>query len=192
MIPTLFGTYDTIDLLEKRVTGARAKAALTDLREILDTLKDYGYTKYISLDLGMLRSLEYYTGMIFKGFTREVGFPIISGGRYDKVVSVFGRDVPAVGFSIGITLCITALHRQEWGRERRSTDVVIGYDAGPGLRKKAIRAARELRKKKMRVILDCAGKDEKTLGEYAKSNGIGQVIFIKANDSCLEGETEEK
>lgn len=193
MIPTLFGTYDTIDLLEKRVEGPRAKAALSDLREILETLADYGYMKYISLDLGMLRSLDYYTGMIFKGFTREVGFPIISGGRYDKVVSVFGRDVPAVGFSIGITLCITALHRQEWSRERRSTDVIIGYDAETGLRKKAIQAARELRKKKMKVILDCSGKDENGLNSYAKSNGIGQVIYLKEGDCCCtEEETEEK
>ncbi len=193
MIPTLFGTYDTIDLLEKRVEGKRAKAALSDLRDILDTLADYGYMKYISLDLGMLRSLEYYTGMIFKGFTREVGFPIISGGRYDKVVSVFGRDLPAVGFSIGITLCITALHRQEWSVERKSVDVVIGYDILPGLRKKAIRAARELRKRKMRVILDCSGKNERDLNGYAKSNGIGQVIYIKDGDCCCaEGETEAK
>lgn len=193
MIPTLFGTYDTIDLLEKRVAGARAKAALANLREILDTIKDYGYMKYISLDLGMLRSLDYYTGMIFKGFTREVGFPIISGGRYDRVVSVFGRDVPAVGFSIGITLCITALHRQEWSKERKSTDIIIGYDAGPGLRKKAIRAARELRKKKMKVILDCSGKDENELNDYAKKSEIGQVIYIKDGECCCTAEeTEEK
>jgi ATP phosphoribosyltransferase regulatory subunit len=159
----------------------------------METLADYGYMKYISLDLGMLRSLDYYTGMIFKGFTREVGFPIISGGRYDKVVSVFGRDVPAVGFSIGISLCITALHRQEWSRERKSTDVIIGYDSEPGLRKKAIQAARELRKKKMKVILDCSGKDENGLNSYAKSNGIGQVIYLKEGDCCCtEGETGEK
>ncbi|MBN1774929.1 MAG: ATP phosphoribosyltransferase regulatory subunit [Clostridiales bacterium] len=193
MIPTLFGTYETIDYLWERVRGDRARAALTNLRDVLETLEDYGYLKYVSLDMGMLRSLEYYTGMIFKGFTHEVGFPIISGGRYDRVMSVFGRDLAAVGFSIGITLCIAAMHRQGRAYARKATDAVIGYDNEPGSRKKAIEAARVLRKKKMKVILDCAGKDEKALGEYAKSNSIGQVIFIKADDgSCLEEETEEK
>lgn len=184
MIPTLFGTFDTIDVLEKRVKNKTALDALRNLREILEILGDYGLIKYVSVDLGMLRSLDYYTGMIFKGFTREVGFPIISGGRYDKVVSVFGRDLAAVGFSIGITLCIAALHRQGKEFRRKTVDAIIGYDDEPGLRGKAIEAARELRKKKLIVILDCFGRNEYELDEHAKENGIEQVIYLKAVDCC--------
>lgn len=191
MIPTLFGTFDTIDLLEKRVKNKKSLDALDNLREILEILGDYGYLKYVSLDLGMLRSLDYYTGMIFKGFTHEVGFPIISGGRYDKVVSVFGRDLAAVGFSIGITLCIAALHRQGKEFRRKTVDAIIGYDNEPGLRGKAIEAARELRKKKLIVILDCFGKNENELDLYAKENRIEQVIYLKSVDSCeLEGDKD--
>lgn len=184
MIPTLFGTFDTIDLLEKRVKNKTALEALSNLREILEILGDYGLLKYVSVDLGMLRSLDYYTGMIFKGFTHEVGFPIISGGRYDKVVSVFGRDLAAVGFSIGITLCIAALHRQGKEFRRKTVDAIIGYDNEPGLRKKAIEAARELRKKKLIVILDCYGRNEHELDLYAKENKVEQVIYLKTVDCC--------
>jgi len=184
MIPTLFGTFDTIDILEKRVNNKTALGALANLREILEILGDYGFLKYVSIDLGMLRSLDYYTGMIFKGFTREVGFPIISGGRYDKVVSVFGRDLAAVGFSIGITLCIAALHRQGKEFRRKTVDAIIGYDNEPGLRGKAIEAARELRKKKLIVVLDCFGKNEHELDLYAKENKIEQVIYLKTVDCC--------
>lgn len=184
MIPTLFGTFDTIDLLEKRVKNKTALEALSNLREILEILGDYGLLKYVSVDLGMLRSLDYYTGMIFKGFTHEVGFPIMSGGRYDKVVSVFGRDLAAVGFSIGITLCIAALHRQGKEFRRKTVDAIIGYDNEPGLRKKAIEAARELRKKKLIVILDCYGRNEHELDLYAKENKVEQVIYLKTVDCC--------
>jgi ATP phosphoribosyltransferase regulatory subunit len=191
MIPTLFGTFDTIAVLQERVKSKKALAALTNLKEILEILQDYGYLKYVSLDLGMLRSLDYYTGMIFKGFTREVGFPIISGGRYDKVVSVFGRDLTAVGFSIGITLCIAALHRQGKEFGRKTVDSIIGYDNDPGLRAKAVKIAVLLRKKKLTVILDCDGKDENELDLYAKENNIEQVIYLKS-DECdyPEGEKE--
>lgn len=191
MIPTLFGTFDTIAALQERVKSKKALGALANLKEILEILQDYGYLKYVSLDLGMLRSLDYYTGMIFKGFTREVGFPIISGGRYDKVVSVFGRDLTAVGFSIGITLCIAALHRQGKEFRKKTVDSIIGYDNDPGLRAKAVKIAVLLRKKKLTVILDCDGKDENELDSYAKANNIEQVIYLKS-DECDYPEGEKK
>jgi len=188
MIPTLFGTYEILDMLKSRVKSAKAGAAIENLRQVLDILNDYGYLKYVSVDLGMLRSLDYYTGMIFKGYTHEVGFPIISGGRYDKVVSVFGRDLSAVGFSIGITLCIAALHRQGKAFSKKSIDVIVCFEDAPDLRKKAIDTVRMLRKKKMTAILDVMNKQEASIFEYAKKRRIEQVIFLKACDCCKDVE----
>jgi ATP phosphoribosyltransferase regulatory subunit len=182
MIPTLFGKFEILELLASRVKSPKATAAIENLREILSALDDYGYLKYVSVDLGMLRGLDYYTGMIFKGYTHEVGFPIISGGRYDKVVSVFGRDLSAVGFSIGITLCIAALHRQGKAFSNAPIDVIVGFEDENGLRKKAIDAVRLLRKKKMTVILDVSNKQEQALFEYAKKRKIQQVIFLNKCD----------
>ncbi|HHT76967.1 MAG TPA: ATP phosphoribosyltransferase regulatory subunit [Clostridiaceae bacterium] len=182
MIPTLFGKFEILELLASRVKSPKATAAIENLREILSALDDYGYLKYVSVDLGMLRGLDYYTGMIFKGYTHEVGFPIISGGRYDKVVSVFGRDLSAVGFSIGITLCIAALHRQGKAFSNTPIDVIVGFEDENGLRKKAIDAVRLLRKKKMTVILDVSNKQEQALFEYAKKRKIQQVIFLNKCD----------
>lgn len=182
MIPTLFGKFEILELLASRVKSPKATAAIENLREILSALDDYGYLKYVSVDLGMLRGLDYYTGMIFKGYTHEVGFPIISGGRYDKVVSVFGRDLSAVGFSIGITLCIAALHRQGKAFSNTPIDVIVGFEDENGLRKKAVDAVRLLRKKKMTVILDVSNKQEQALFEYAKKRKIQQVIFLNKCD----------
>jgi len=188
LIPALFGTYDTLDAFAERVTNQRAKAALQNVREILDILDDYGYTKYVSVDLGMLRSLDYYTGMIFKGFTYEVGFPIISGGRYDKVVSVFGRDLAAVGFSLSLNLCMTALRRQ--GREflPMAADAVLGYSSEPGMRKLALAMAEDLRKAGQSVLVDCEGMDEEQLSSFAEERNIDQVIFLHDSQNCCEGE----
>ena len=87
MISNKFGTYDVLDAFEDKVKNDRSRAALANLREILQVLEDYELIQYVSVDLGMLRSLDYYTGMIFKGFTYEIGFPILSGGICMRISS---------------------------------------------------------------------------------------------------------
>ena len=192
MIPALFGTYDAIDQFEASVKNPRALAALANIRDILDVLDDYGYIKYVSVDFGMVRSLDYYTGMIFKGFTYEVGFPIISGGRYDNVVSVFGRDLAAVGFSLGINLCITAMQRQGKEFAFAGTDVLLGFSDEHGMRAAALTMAKDLRAEGLIVQVDCQQKSEEELSKLAVSQGIEQMIYLQEGDcDCFEGEIEE-
>ena len=190
LVPALFGTYDTLDIFEKRVDNPRARAALLNVREILDILDDYGYMKYVSVDLGMLRSLDYYTGMIFKGFTYEVGFPIISGGRYDKVVSVFGRDLAAVGFSLSLNLCMAALRRQDKEFVPAHIDTIIGYSDEPEMRKLALSMARDLRAEGLTVLVDCEGMKEEELSHFTETRGIEQMVFL--NGGICDCEEEEK
>jgi len=179
LIPALFGTYDTLDAFEERVESPRARAALQNVREILDILDDYGYMKYVSVDLGMLRSLDYYTGMIFKGFTYEIGFPIISGGRYDNVVSVFGRDLAAVGFSLSLNLCMTALRRQDKEPVQVPIDTIIGYSDEPGMRRLSLEMAKELRADGLIALVDCEGMTEEDLSRFAENRGIEQMVYLK-------------
>jgi ATP phosphoribosyltransferase regulatory subunit len=190
LVPALFGTYDTLDVFEKRVDNKRAREALQNVRDILDILDDYGYMKYVSVDLGMLRSLDYYTGMIFKGFTYEVGFPIISGGRYDKVVSVFGRDLAAVGFSLSLNLCMAALRRQDKEFVPSHIDTIIGYSDEPQMRKLALSMARDLRAEGLTALVDCEGMKEEELSNFAETRGIDQMVFL--NGGICDCEEEEK
>ena len=182
MISNKFGTYDVLDAFEDKVKNDRSRAALANLREILQVLEDYELIQYVSVDLGMLRSLDYYTGMIFKGFTYEIGFPILSGGRYDKVVSNFGRELEAVGFSLGINLVLTALRRQDKLPEFVEVDAIVGYKEGEGMRKAAFATAKELRAMGNKVIVDTEHRTEEELDAYAEEHGIDQVVFIEEED----------
>lgn len=113
-MPTQFGSADVIDeAMAQKGIGEGAKAALENLKEIYKILKDKGLEEYISIDLGMVPHLDYYTGMIFKGFTFGVGFPICSGGRYDNLMEKFGRDMPATGAAIGVERLMAALHDEK-------------------------------------------------------------------------------
>lgn len=101
-LPYLFGDASIIDRADVAGLNETSKAALDNLRRIYDLLCLYGFEKYISLDLGMLQSIDYYTGSIFKCYTHGVGFPIAAGGRYDNLMGMFGADMGAVGCAIGI------------------------------------------------------------------------------------------
>ncbi|MBQ3425782.1 MAG: ATP phosphoribosyltransferase regulatory subunit [Clostridia bacterium] len=101
-LPYLFGDADILERANVPGLNYTSKIALDNLRKIYELLCVYGFEQYISLDLGMLQSIDYYTGSIFKCYTHGVGFPIAAGGRYDNLMGMFGAAKGAVGCAIGI------------------------------------------------------------------------------------------
>lgn len=146
-------TENDLDELESCVSHPDALTALQNLRSVLRILADYDCLRYVSVDLGMLQSLNYYTGIIFKGFTYGLGFPLFSGGRYDSLVRSFGRDLCATGFSMGISLALTALRRQGKMEPDPQKPILIG--SVPGKRAAALSLADNLRSSGQVVISDC-------------------------------------
>lgn len=183
MLPETQGSYEMIEDLRSRVTDATAIEALDCLKDILDCLDEYDYLKYINVDLGLFGSEDYYTGMIFKGYTYEVGFPIISGGRYDNAVSKFGRDVEAVGFSLGLSLAITALSRQGKEFPKAGAMAIVGYDKNiKGARANAVALAQTLRADGTKVILDSSAMSEEELEAYADQMEITATFFVNQGE----------
>lgn len=173
------GDPDILNEIKGSFTDATAIAAIKNLEEILTALDDYGYGKYVNVDLGLLGSEGYYTGVIFKGYTYEVGFPIIGGGRYDRTVGVFGRDMECVGFSLGLSLAITALMRQGLELESPAAEAIVGYEKGnKDARNSAITLADQMRVGGTSVILDTSGMNEEELNRYADENDIQTVFWI--------------
>ena len=108
----LIGSVDVLDEAITLAGNERSKAAIERLRAVYKVLEAYGYEKYISFDLGMLTQYHYYTGMIFKVYTYGVGDAIAKGGRYDALLSKFGKNAPAVEFVILIDDLMQSLSRQ--------------------------------------------------------------------------------
>ena len=75
----------------------------------------YGVEQYVSFDFGMLSQYMYYTGIIFRGYTYGTGDAVVKGGRYDSLLSHFGKDAPSVGFVISVGDLMNALLRQKAG-----------------------------------------------------------------------------
>lgn len=183
-LPGLFGYQQTIAELQQGNLNAQSRHALKNLEEILAVLEDYGYSKYVSVDLGMLPGLDYYTGMIFRGFTYDIGFPICSGGRYDNLAETFGEQAAATGFSVGINLLLTAMRRQKVLATMPATDYFVAY--APAERKVAMEQAKTLRNNGKMVALDVKGFSLEEAMEYAVEQGYKNLVYIteggKVND----------
>ena len=68
----------------------------------------------VIFDLGLQRTLSYYTGALFEVYDEALGQPLGGGGRYDDLIGRFGRDLPAVGWA----LSVEGLHLALYGERR--------------------------------------------------------------------------
>ena len=104
--PTLAATIQTI-LSAKNLDDIEAikgeLEALTELKKLFSYLEAYGVSQFVSFDISIVRGLAYYTGVVFEIFdTKRSMRAIAGGGRYDKLVSLYGgQPTPAVGFAMG-------------------------------------------------------------------------------------------
>jgi ATP phosphoribosyltransferase regulatory subunit len=127
-----------------------ARAAVEELVATTADLADSGLRDLLSIDLGEVRGLDYYTGLVFRAYARGLGFEVGGGGRYDSLLARFGRPMPAVGFMLGLDRLALLLERQGLvGSAPRAAAVEIEGDA-VGSR---LRRARALRGQSTRVRL---------------------------------------
>ena len=78
-----------------------------------------GSGAHLAVDLGEVRGLDYYTGLVFRVYAPGLGFEVGGGGRYDALLARFGRPMPAVGFMLGLDRVALLLERQGRARRRR-------------------------------------------------------------------------
>lgn len=94
------------------VTG-QAIEALDTLGKIYVALEQSGYGAFVTVDFSLMLDMGYYTGLVFEVYTRTFGLPLGSGGRYDNVVGLLGRAMPAAGFAFDLGRLENALRLSE-------------------------------------------------------------------------------
>ena len=129
-LPALFGGAEVLERARALTQNARAQSAIAHLQEVDSLLSRMGYANYVSYDLGAVRRLSYYSGIVFSGLVRGLGAPVLSGGRYDDLADDFGKHIPAVGFALGLKRILIALERQGNLPARARLDAVIVCEKG--------------------------------------------------------------
>lgn len=154
------------------------RTAIGYLNRLNEYLKLYGIEKYITFEPGMISHYHYYTGIIFAGYTFGTGEPIVKGGRYDKLLSYFGKNTPSIGFAIVVDQLMAALSRQKItaGAPKGGTLLVFTEENA----KEAIHKARSLREQGNVVDMQMLDpqKQREDYMKYAVQKHLTKVEFI--------------
>ena len=120
---TLLAKFDTSteDIKKARIWATqypKLAATVANLEALNIALQEKAIAQFISFELGKISDYEYYTGIIFAGYTFGHGEPIVKGGRYDKLLSHFGKDAPAIGFAFVVDQLLAATKANDKNAEQ--------------------------------------------------------------------------
>ncbi|WEU40988.1 MAG: histidine--tRNA ligase [Candidatus Odinarchaeum yellowstonii] len=151
---------------------------------LIQLLSKLDIIKKIEVDMSLARGLEYYTGLIFEIFVEGLEIAVGGGGRYDKLVELFGGErTPAVGFAAGIDRLIIAMEDKGLFRKSSERKILI-TPLTPEQIPACFIAARKVRELGYKTEVDVLRRNIKRALSYAVSNNYSFIIFI--------GEKEER
>ncbi|MCG2821175.1 MAG: ATP phosphoribosyltransferase regulatory subunit, partial [Candidatus Atribacteria bacterium] len=184
-MPTLRGGEEVLEEAEKMIDNKLSLSALKEIKEIYNLLRDYGLEEYILIDLGIIRNFDYYTGIIFEGYTDYLGFPVCGGGRYDNLCAKFGKDLPSTGFAIGLDRLAIILEKENIDslKLERPDKYLVYYQNDKTYFRKALEVAGNLRKKGLIVELEIGRREFDEVLNYARSKGVKYIVIVDVNQS---------
>ena len=92
------------------------------LDQLVDGLRERGLADYVAIDVGIVRGLAYYTGIVFEVFDRADKFRAIAGGgRYNNLIAQLSDDavsMPALGFAMGDVVLGELINETAYARDK--------------------------------------------------------------------------
>lgn len=114
-VPELFGGPEVLEAADRLAARTpECRRPLSRLREAWNRMTEAGLGKRLLVDMGEVRKLEYYTGLVFDIYADGLGVEVGGGGRYDHLIGRFGRAVPSTGFAFDVD-CLLQLRAMQGG-----------------------------------------------------------------------------
>lgn len=160
-------------------TYEQAANAVENLAEIMKLIIESGARIHITVDAGFARGLEYYTGMISEIYVPELDIALGGGGRYDRLIEIFGGEpTPAVGIAHGMDRIMLSLQNQKipLAREREKTVIVIPIQEQ--IKAKALEIAQMLREAGVMTELEIMGRKMGRVLEDANKRKIECAVLV--------------
>lgn len=145
-VPRIRGGAEAIAAAREASAGCGCESALDELAQTFSLLDAAGVSEFVMADFSVMRSFDYYTGVVFEAYAPGLGVPVAGGGRYDGVLARFGAPQPAAGFALGLERLAIALVDLRSAPVGLPLDAVIGGEPAA-----ALAAARTLRDAGWRV-----------------------------------------
>ncbi|MDQ6785511.1 MAG: histidine--tRNA ligase [Acidobacteriota bacterium] len=161
----------------------RGKQAINQISQIIELMD----LKSLKIDASLARGLSYYTGAIFEVNVPDLAGSIASGGRYDGLIGMFGKEqIPACGFSLGLERILVVMEERgmfqklvdEGKLKLDSADVMIAsFDES--LIDKCLKLADDLRKAGLRTLVYPEANQKIKPLKYAEQIGVPFVCLVK-------------
>ncbi len=179
-LPKLFGdSKEVLNEINSLPLTPYMKEAVEELEKICNRIEEYGLGEYIKLDLGLVTTLKYYSGVIFKGFTKDLGKVLLSGGRYDGLLKDFGMDTPATGFAFLVSKITKALKIQKNLKMQKKKHILLLEGEGGNATFHVVNTLRQ-----QGYIVEVGLPDDKeNLVEYIKRREIDKIMNVDKDGS---------
>ncbi|MBQ9898129.1 MAG: ATP phosphoribosyltransferase regulatory subunit [Ruminococcus sp.] len=178
-LPALFGGEEVFERAEELMPDEHIKRLLDELRCIYaDAAQLCGENGTITVDLGLVNKTDYYTGLIIKGYLQGHGEEVLSGGRYDRLISEFGYDVPAIGFAVNVNGVSKVIEKNGALPEVPAADAIVFAEEGCEVA--ALKAAQELRAQGL-IVENALFDDLGSVRAYAREKRIAKVVVIDSD-----------
>ena len=123
-IVSTYGCPDIVlDMLESIPDGYIENNKIDELKTLCDSLDSNGYKNMIRIDFSLINDMNYYNGIVFKGFVESIPNGVLSGGQYDKLMNKMGKNSRAIGFAVYLDM----LERFENTEKHFDVDTLILY-----------------------------------------------------------------
>jgi len=193
----LKGNSKILAAFDKENLSERGKAALAELREMLNLAKQLDIDRWLEVDLCLVRGLDYYTGLVYEIELPEAGVSVGGGGRYNRLVSdLGGPELQATGISLGIDRLLEVMKAAP-----KQKPLIFVAAVSDAVRLQTLKLAQSLRTAGCRCSTDVAGKNLTKQLAFADSIGAAYAIIIgerelasgtvKIRDMAAKAETEK-
>ena len=179
----LAGGLEMLNRALSMLSNPQSQKALRHLKSVYEILQDQNLARHILLDLSMTGQLDYYTGVIFKGYAKGSGTTVVDGGRYDQMISIDAKPVPAVGFGTKIDGVLDALTAQDISFDEKPADTLLAYH--PSARAVALTVGDSMRKNGTFLENSLITGDLEDHKTYAKSRNLKGILYFADPDTVL-------
>ncbi len=171
--------FETVEKIKSYVAGyEKAKAAAENLGDVLKLIVESG-CPVETVEPAFARGLEYYTGMIFEVYIPQLDIALGGGGRYDRLIEVFGGEsTPAVGDAHGIDRIALAMQMQKTILATKRGKRVLVLSVNDSLKVEALKVAQMLRDAGIIVEFEVMGRKMAKALEDADKRKVDYAVIV--------------
>lgn len=174
-LPRLFGGFEALEQAGEICRDEETSQMLSYLKQLYTSLSKMGHGSRMLVDLGIVQRNDYYTGMVFRIYTGELGNSVLVGGRYDGLLEKFGDAMPSIGFSVDTESLTKMLLYANADQEQRQLRSILHYE--PGYEIEAQKFI-EQRIAQGEICINSIFDSKEECEDYARAIGIDRIYYM--------------